>query len=453
MKKFIIIFVVVAICAAGIFAFIYKEDIMTIFGNDNDSTTSENTTLPPVTDSTTVPPIADSTTDVPAVCNHVLVKIPAVNASCTKTGLTEGQKCVLCNKIIVEQKETPLAPHNETKLPRIEATCTKTGLTEGSKCSTCDKIILQQQEISLKPHSEQIIPAVNATCLKTGLTEGKKCSVCNKILLEQTETSLAAHTEQIIPAVGPSCTESGLSEGKKCSVCDKILVEQTMVDVIDHIYNDSTQKCKSCGKDSGYSAGLFYKAIENGEAYSVKDEGLCEDETIIIPPTYNGKPVKEIESAAFRYGDTKHIIIPDSVISIGTNAFASSSIESVTFGKGVETVGDKAFYMCDQLETVTFLGGTKIIGREAFYSCYNLKNIYLKDGLETISYKAFWYCEDLEKIIITQSVSTIENRAFQGCESLTIYCEAQSKPSGWISTDMGNWNPSNCPVVWGYSEN
>jgi len=46
-------------------------------------------------------------------------------------------------------------------------------------------------------------------------------------------------------------------------------------------------------------------------------------------------------------------------------------------------------------------------------------------------------------------VTTIEAYAFRGCSRLTIYCQAQSKPSGWHKY----WNLSNCPVVWGYSGN
>ncbi len=45
-----------------------------------------------------------------------------------------------------------------------------------------------------------------------------------------------------------------------------------------------------------------------------------------------------------------------------------------------------------------------------------------------------------------KAVTSIGNYAFDDCSSLTIYCEAESQPSGWDS----NWNSSNRPVVWGY---
>ena len=59
---------------------------------------------------------------------------------------------------------------------------------------------------------------------------------------------------------------------------------------------------------------------------------------------------------------------------------------------------------------------------------------------------AFSGCSALTSIEIPNSVTSIGYNAFYGCSNLTIYCEAESEPSGWGSW----WNSSNCPVVWGY---
>ncbi len=45
---------------------------------------------------------------------HTEEIIPAVAATCTQTGLTEGKKCSVCGEILVAQTETPVIDHSDT---------------------------------------------------------------------------------------------------------------------------------------------------------------------------------------------------------------------------------------------------------------------------------------------------------------------------------------------------
>ncbi len=58
--------------------------------------------------------------------------------------------------------------HTEEILPGKAPTCTESGLTDGVKCSVCDKILSEQEEIPLESHT-----GGNATC-----TEQARCEVC-----------------------------------------------------------------------------------------------------------------------------------------------------------------------------------------------------------------------------------------------------------------------------------
>lgn len=83
-------------------------------------------------------------------------------------------------------------PHTEVVDKAVEPTCTKTGLTEGKYCSVCNAVLVEQKVVPAKGHTEVVDKAVAPTCTKTGLTEGKHCSVCSTVLVEQ----------EVVPALG-----------------------------------------------------------------------------------------------------------------------------------------------------------------------------------------------------------------------------------------------------------
>lgn len=162
-----------------------------------------------------------------------------------------------------------------------------------------------------------------------------------------------------------------------------------------------------------------------------------------------GTSVKFIGDSAFEECVAlTSINIPNSVTSIGNRAFYSCDILSaVTIGQNVKTIGSEAFYFCQKISDITIPDSTTKIGASAFYYCDGLTQLKLGANVDTIGAKAFMHCSKLASINIPMSVKTIENRAFEDCNKLTIYCEALSQPSGWVS----GWNYNNRPVNWGYN--
>ncbi|MDO4622177.1 MAG: hypothetical protein Q4B22_04415 [Eubacteriales bacterium] len=198
-------------------------------------------------------------------CGHKVETKPAVEATCTETGLTEGTYCSVCGEVLTEQKEVPAKGHTEVVDAAVEPTCTSTGLTEGKHCSVCNEVLVSQTEVAKKDHTEVVDAAVEPTCTSTGLTEGKHCSVCNEVLVSQTEVAKKDHTEVVDAAVEPTCTETGLTEGKHCSVCNEVLVEQKEVAakghtvVVDKAVNAT---CTKSGLTEGKHCSVCNEVLE-----------------------------------------------------------------------------------------------------------------------------------------------------------------------------------------------
>ncbi len=221
-------------------------------------------------------------------------------ATCTETG-TKNLVCSCFNVLYTDI--IPIKPHTEETVKGKDATCTETGLTDGTKCSVCGKKLVEQTVISLKAHtydneydescnvcgfvrdadckhSDQItVVGKAATCTATGLTDGKKCSVCGKTLVEQTVIPMKSHTEETVKGKKATCTETGLTDGKKCSVCGKILVERKEVAALGHDEIDHAAKAPTC-TEIGWDAYVTcsrcdyttYKEIP--VAHNMKD-GMC----------------------------------------------------------------------------------------------------------------------------------------------------------------------------------
>ena len=136
--------------------------------------------------------------------------------------------------------------------------------------------------------------------------------------------------------------------------------------------------------------------------------------------------------------------------SIGDYAFMyCSNLTSIVISDGVTSIGNYAFYYCSNLTSIVLPDSVTYIGNYAFYFCSQLTSIVIPDSVTSIGSWAFPGCSWLTSIVIPDSVTTIGASAFYECDRLTIYCEANSEPSGWDS----EWNYSSCPVVWGHTHN
>ena len=265
------------------------------------------------------------------------------------------------------------------------------------------------------------------------------------------------------------------------SSCDKTSEQTVKIEKVEYDEKGDLKITYTDGRtetvDAPNTETFQYQKIAGKEEYRVIGLGTVSDLDIVIPATYRGLTVTEIGQYAFR--DSTYItsvVIPDSVTSIGYQAFRDCSsltsveipdrvtsigdgaffdcvsLTSLEIGNGVTTIGDGAFYDCDSLTSVVIGDSVTTIGSSAFSDCDSLTSVVIGDSVTTIGGEAFAGCTSLTSVVIPNSVTTIGSYAFYDCDSLTIYCEPESKLSGWKSDWNGLWyyDSSYIPVVWGY---
>ena len=142
---------------------------------------------------------------------------------------------------------------------------------------------------------------------------------------------------------------------------------------------------------------------------------------------YNNQPDGVLYIGKVLYGykgnmpSGTQITIKEGTLGIADYAFGNyfyNSLYSITIPNSVISIGDEAFYNCRALTSITIPESVLEIGSAAFQWCNNLTSINIPESVTSIKNKTFQGCNNITSVTIPRNVSNIDYAAFQGCKCL-----------------------------------
>ena len=193
-----------------------------------------------------------------------------------------------------------------------------------------------------------------------------------------------------------SVTTIGEEAFQFCISLQKINIPNSVKSIGKHAF----LKCKSLQQitipysvtsigEGAFNNCVSLNLIIDSNSFVVKDKMLIDNnENILI--SYFGanniiiipNSVKSIGKNAFFYCESlQQIIIPDSITHIGISAFGCCySLQQITIQISVTSIGENGFCGCVSLQQITILNPETSIGKNAFYGCEALKQIIIPEG-------------------------------------------------------------------------
>ena len=130
------------------------------------------------------------------------------------------------------------------------------------------------------------------------------------------------------------------------------------------------------------------------------------------------------------------INLPDGIQDLPLGLFfGCTALTEIQLPNSLVNVGAEAFASCPQLKSIEFPETLKEIYPNSFAGCTSLKTLSIP-ALDTLHFNAFLGCTGLKTVFLSGGIKTIEVNGSDGpfycCSSdLTLYTDAQEKPSGW----------------------
>lgn len=172
---------------------------------------------------------------------------------------------------------------------------------------------------------------------------------------------------------GKKVTVIGENAFAKCDSLETVILPEGLIQIEKDAFFTCNLKSVSIPKtvtsilDRAFCGCSFTVDNENPSYTSVDGSLFNKEKTSLI--CYGG------------LSDVTSYDIPEGVTVIGDHAFYACGLTEVVIPESIESIGKNAFCFSSQLKSVVLPKATKKIGREAFYGCDSLKSIKIQNKL------------------------------------------------------------------------
>lgn len=241
-------------------------------------------------------------------------------------------------------------------------------------------------------------------------------------------------------SIPDSVTNIGMLAFLRCTNLDVVIIPDSVTSIGEEAFGDVPI--------------IIYSGNATGSPWGAMYHGKYMDDNFIYADIEKTKIIAYI-------GTSESVVIPETVVTIGSRAFyENSNITSVTIPNSVTTIGENAFYDCTNLLSVTIPDSVKSIGKNAFYNvpliiysgeatgepwgaktmyaclegdfAYADKNktiliaylgespnVIVPDTVLVVAYTAFNKNTLIETVQLPDGLEMIDGNAFRACTSLT----------------------------------
>ena len=223
--------------------------------------------------------------------------------------------------------------------------------------------------------------------------------------------ALSTHTKYFTISIN-SETQSRTGEilftSQEYNLTEKVTIQQNALSDDDYttVHVPTKGTLASVLAENNLEASSIVLLKITGEINDV-DMVRIRDMSNLISLDISGTNLTEVPAGTFqKLKNLKKVILPNTLTSIGQNAFKESGLQAIEIPASVEAIESGAFCDCTALTNVTFEKGSRlkmIWGNSIAYSYYG----------------AFADCTSLTSIEIPASVETIGAATFKGCTALT----------------------------------